>query len=233
MTISPVRPPHGERALVDQLRIADLDVGDRHGRLGGTVRVRDAGTREPLAQSRGRGAAQSLAAEQEQAHVGQQGFVEAAVGQAQVGERRRGRPHFHARIAQVGEQRAQIFGLLAFDGVQAAAGGERAHHLVLGQVERVRRLVQEYAPALADHGKRANPVHEARNVVRTDLDALRATRGTSSRDQGRRRGCPPPRRPCAHRARRTRAARTPGHRACPRQPPRAPPRAGTGCPRDA
>ena len=93
------RTADGERALVNQLRIADLDVGDRHGRLGGTVRVRDAGTREPLAQSRSRGAAQGLAAEQEQAHVGQQGFVEAAVGQAQVGERRRGRPHFHARIA--------------------------------------------------------------------------------------------------------------------------------------
>ena len=67
--------------------------------------------------------------------------------------------------------------------MQAAAGGERAHHLVLGQVERVGRLVQEYAPALADHGTRADPVHEARNVVRADLDALRATRGAGREDE--------------------------------------------------
>ena len=76
------RRAHRQRARVGQLRRADLDVGDGHGGFGGAVGVHDAGAREALAQGRGRGMAQGLAAEQEQARVGQHFLGEALVGQA-------------------------------------------------------------------------------------------------------------------------------------------------------
>ena len=73
--------------------------------------------------------------------------------------------------------------LLARDGVQAAARGQRAHHLVFGQVEGVRRLVEEHPATLRYHGKRAHPRHEAGHVAGAHLDALRPAGGAGREDE--------------------------------------------------
>ena len=61
--------------------------------------------------------------------------------------------------------------------MKAATRGERAYDLELREVERVVRLVEKDAAALAHDGKVGKPTTEVHNVVLGHLYALGPTRG--------------------------------------------------------
>ena len=105
-----------------------------------------------------------LAAEEEQADTREQLGGEGRVCEAGVGKRRGRDPHLDARGGEVCEERAVVGELGGVHGIEAAARGERAHELELREIERVVRLVEEHAAALAHGGEACEPAAEVRDV---------------------------------------------------------------------
>lgn len=115
---------------------------------------------------------QRLAAEQEQPQMWKEALVKALVHEAEVGKGGRGDPHLDSRARKVVKQGAEVGALPLVHRVQAAAGDERPYELELAQVKGVVGLVEKDAAALADLRELAQPLREAGDVWRRDLDAL-------------------------------------------------------------